>query len=227
MAEQEDASGQPDDADEVPINPPRLPSAKPVRGLHHPKKYLRQLTHMVYCLARDRRRFRELVLLKERSFGKNGSRTRPRSEVRRHDRPEIELVLYRADEVVRLEALVKAAEAQIHGAGLSGAEFSEALASIAEFNAQKMRHLTQIDNSLATLSKENKASEVIAAKLASDMAHIEQSASQHKDKMELAAKVARPASSNDMKLRLAEKYGVSPDEVDRMLAAKPVEHDQP
>lgn len=222
MAEQED---DPDESEAVPINPPRLPSTKPVRGLHHPKKYLRQLTHMVYCLARDRRRFRELVLLKERPFGVNGARKRARSEVRRHDRPEIELVLYRAEEVVRLEALVKAAESQIHSAGLSGAEFAEALASIADLNTQKMRHLKGIDDSLATLSKENKASEVIAAKLASDMAHIEQSASQHQDKMELAAKAVRPASSNDMKLRLAEKYGVSPDEVERMLAAKPVEHD--
>lgn len=224
MAEQQD---DPDDANpEVEAEPdaPRLPAAQAKLPRYHQKKAIRQLAHLVFGYSRDRRRIRELVLLKDRAFGANGARVRGKSEVRRHDRPEIELLLHRRDEQLRLEDLTKVAEAKIRASDLKGRDLADAMASLAELNNLKMRHVQRIEDALTALGKEISGREVIIAKLASDMAHLDQSAAQHKDKMVLAAKVVQPSGA-DIRKKLADKYGVSEEEVENLINARKVDQE--
>ncbi len=220
MAEQQ--GGQ---ADDQPIEPevlaPRRVSAQRKRQLdprNHRVKTVRQLSYMVRCYAMDRRRLRELALMEDR-IRTNGRVGRSKSTVRYHDRPEVEIMLHRRDELQRMDVLIEEYDAKIRESGLQDDKLLEALKCISSLKQSQMIHMQRIEDVLNSLNKEIGKREMIMAKMAADMAAISLSVDQHKDKMALAAKAVAPSAS-ELRTRLALKYGVSEEEVDKLLGAK-------
>ncbi len=187
-----------------------------------------KLVAAVNSYTSDRNRIRGLVLLEAR--GGEGGHKRARSRVFPYDRPEIELIIHHSDRAARIEYLITNAEIAIESAKKQIEEepsyiqaMGVALAELVRLENQRMRHISAIEDALATLAKECAATETIMARLAADAAHLSQKASEHHDKMDLARKTSSIPSSSDLKQRLALKYNVPVEQVEALLAAKQVD----
>lgn len=194
-----------------------------------------KLVSMVNGYAGDRNRVRSLVLFEERANGTSLVGARPIGKVAYGDRPEIELILYHRDQVLRLDKALRACEAIVETFNRSDEvlppdewkHFSEALKQLTKLDAQRLMQTRALEDLLAGLTAELAGAEKIMANLAADAASLSQKATEHRDKMELANKSAAIPSSLELKQRLALKYNVPIDQVDAILGAKSVEADPP
>lgn len=216
-----DASGQNSLADfsphvKVPYSDDERadPDGLPLRG----KQMLNKLIDTIHDYAKDRRRVRQLVTFEKRTNEKGGEREI--SRVGYWDRPEIELYIKHRNDVLILDFSINKIQETLNANTFSPEDITAISANLVELNRKKQWNIEAMEKILATLAKEQVSREAIIAKIASDAAKLVQSAVQHRDKMELASKVARIPTQNDLKAQLAEKYNVPIEQVDKIMGAK-------
>ena len=189
------------------------------------RKMCNKLVTVVQQYSADRTRLRNLVLFEDRAYG---TKTRERSAVLAHDRPEVELILYHREHVLRLERLTTTAQVAYdrmvaRGDDNDAKTLIVALQEMNRLEEKRLKHLQMLEDILADYSKELTSKESLAAKVVSDTAGLTQRMAEHRDKMSLANKHAQIPSNAELKERLALKYGVPVEQVDAILAAKTVE----
>ncbi len=214
---------------------PLAPALPPPKGEPDPfpvkvRVMLNQLVDQVRSTHKDRYRCRRIVLFKERKLqavGSNGRDARPMSEIRAMDRPEIELILNYRDRVLgidnslaRIHAKLDRMTANTPDEFADLAKISTALVALED---KRLRYTTAIESILKTLGQESLTREQMMTKLASDAAKLAQGASQHQDKMEIARAAVSDPSTEDLMKKVAEKHGVSVEQMQSILNAKSVD----
>jgi hypothetical protein len=195
--------------------------ARRLQPRYSQKKSVRQIAYMVRCYAMDRRRLRELTLFRDR-LNETGKVARQKSRVLHSDRPEVELILHRIDEILRLNGVIEQFEAKLNEVQLEPDTLAECIKCVTSLKQAQMEHLDRVEGVLSTLNKEIGKRELIMAKMTSDLAHLTLSEQQHQDKMALALRQPAPSAA-ELRLKLAERYGVTPEEVDKVMGAKSAE----
>jgi TolA-binding protein len=187
----------------------------PVESVGHEVvlKSVASLAKMVKGYARDRMRVRGLATFAART-NKGGLVTK-KAQVQYSDRPEVEIYLTHRDDFEAISARIAKLEAKIEDMQDDPESLATCVQSIARQEEIKWRHLASMEKILAKLSDECGSREAAMVKLATDAAKLAQADAHHRERMEIEREGGEaPTAKLD---RLAEKYGMSRDEVCKML----------
>ncbi len=189
-------------------------------------KMTHQLAFHTGTYSADRNRTRRLVTFASRPARKVNGMPRDPSKVQYNDRPEIELYLWHRDESMFLATAILRYREKLDKVVATDEHALEAMAkalqSLDRLEEKRLKHVAAMEKILEVLGKEQANRETVMANLAKEAAKLAQAAAQHKDRMDLAREGSTVEDADTIRMRLATKYNITPEQVDQMLSAKDV-----
>lgn len=183
----------------------------------------RQLVYHTTTFRRFNGRLKAMVTWKDRVSG-NGCK--PMGDVQWDDRPEIEMYFKHRDIALRLERSIEKATAKLDKAGDAGDDLhaaAQVLQSIDRLEAKLLARHKAMTDILESLSREGTAKEALMAKMTTDAANFVAMVKFTAEKIEIARKnIEDNPTPEELRDRLAKKYGLDPDQVEQFLKAKAV-----
>lgn len=179
----------------------------------------RDLEAMLRAHKRDRARIRNLPIFHAREQTIQGKvQTRRKAQVEFTDRPEVEMIIARVDEIDHIKEQIAFFMAN-YRAILPPRELVEAMKELNLLRKKIDDHYTRIEAILANLAKEHGAREATIAAVAMKMAALAQ-------QLQLHEIGAGARTDKDIIDRLKQRYNLSDAEAQAMLDAKPADGPQ-